>query len=308
MVVPSFDLTDSGGIGLVLIRGLTDAVVLTLFGTLAFRALVAPAGFTGLGETGALAFRRRLAAQTRLLASLALVVLAVWLVLIAQSLAEVTGFAPTVGAVWTVIGSTSFGHIVIAEAAMLVAVLATLALPEPWDRSALAFGAMLTALQACHGHAFGMGNPLLLACLVAHLLAAGVWLGSLPALAISLARLPHPVAARLAQRFSPVGITCVSILAVTALYQGWVLIGSWGLLASSAYGWAALLKILLFALLLALAGFNRIYATPRLALMKTDGAGRPALLYAVGLEIGLGIAIILAAGLLASLPPPGMKM
>ncbi|MCB8874614.1 CopD family protein [Acidisoma silvae] len=304
MVVPSFDLTDSGGIGLVFTRGVTDAVLLAVFGTLVFRTLIAPAGFAALGPAEARFFRRQLAAQARCLAGLALLALAVWLVLVSQSLAEVTAFGPTLSAVWTVIRATSFGHILVAQSVTLLALLLTLAAAKPWDRASLAFGAILIGLQACHGHGFGMGNPLLLACLMLHLLAAGAWLGSLPALAISLRHQPPAVAAKLARRFSPLGIVCVSVLALTALYQAWVLIGSWGFLTGSAYGWTALLKLLLFALLLTLAAFNRFFATPRLTRETT---GRPALFYAVALEIGLGIAILLAAGLLASLPP-GMKM
>lgn len=305
MVVPSFDLTDSGGIGLVLTRGVVDAVVLTVCGTLVFLTLVAPAGMVVLPRDAAAVFDRRLTRLARGLAVLALLALAVWLVLIGQSLADVTGLGPSLDAAWTVILSTSFGHIVVAEAAALLLILGAIALPIGRRGLSCGLGVVLAGLQACHGHAYGMGNPLLLASLIAHLLAASAWLGALPVLAISLIRLPPLAAARLAQRFSPLGLTCVLVLAVSALYQAWALIGGWGLLLTSAYGWTAVLKALLFALLLALAAFNKFFATPHLA-QRQDG--RPALFYTVVLELVLGLAVLLAAGLLASLPPPGMKM
>jgi putative copper resistance protein D len=297
--MPSFDLSESGGIGLVLMRGVTDAVLLMVFGTLVFRVVVAPAAFALLPMAEAAAFRRGLACQGRILAATALLALAVWLVLVARSLAEATAFGATIDAVWTVIADTSFGHILLAECVAVLLVLAGLVLPAPWDRASLAPAVILMVLHACHGHAFGMGGRLLLVSVSAHLLAAGAWLGSLPALALALHRLPPPVAAALARRFSPLGIVCVLVLAITAFYQGWMLIGGWSFLLHSAYGWTALLKLALFGLLLGLAAFNRQYATPRLAVS--------ALRYAVGLEIGLGLIVVLAAGLLASLSP-GMRM
>jgi copper resistance protein D len=307
VVVPNFDLSDSGGIGLVLMRGGTDTVVLMVFGTVAFRTVVAPAAFVMLSSSGAATFRQQLARQGRVLAVIALLTLAVWLVLVARSLADATGFGATTDAVRTVIGDTSFGHILVAECGALLLVLAALILPGPWDLASLAPATILVVLQACHSHAFGMGMPLLLVSVSAHLLAAGAWLGSLPALAVAIYRLPPPVVATLARRFSPLGLLWVVVLAVTAFYQGRTLIGGWSFLYHSAYGWTALLKVLLFLLLLGVAAFNRGYATPRLASARSSSAGRQALFYAVGLEIGLGIAVILAAGLLASLPP-GMRM
>jgi putative copper resistance protein D len=302
--VPSFDLSESGGIGLVLSRGVTDAAVLMVFGTLIFRAVVAPAGFALLPLPEAAAFRRRLARQGSVLAAIALLAMALWLVLVARSLADATGFGASIDAVWTVVHDTSFGHVLVAECGALVLVLVALMLPAPLDLLSLAPGAIMIVLHACHGHAFGMGLPVLRVSVTAHLLAAGAWLGSLPALALAVRRLPPSVSAALARRFSPVGLVCVSVLAVTAFYQGVILISSWSFLAHSAYGWTALLKLLLFLLLLGVAAFNRVYATPRLASAR---GGPPTLLYAITLEIGLGFAVILAAGLLASLSP-GMRM
>ncbi len=107
----------------------------------------------------------------------------------------------------------------------------------------------------------------------------------------------------LARRFSPLGFACVLVLAVTAFVQGWALIGSFGALGGTAYGWMALLKLLLFALLLGLAAVNRQSLTPSLARAMTAEAARRRLLASVAIEVVLGLAAILAAGLLASLEP-----
>jgi putative copper export protein len=65
----------------------------------------------------------------------------------------------------------------------------------------------------------------------------------------------------------------------------------------------ALLKLLFFVLLLGLAAVNRQSLTPRLARAPTAEAARRHLLASVAMEVVLGLAAILAAGLLASLGP-----
>jgi putative copper export protein len=95
----------------------------------------------------------------------------------------------------------------------------------------------------------------------------------------------------------------VLVLAATAFAQGWALIGSFGALGGTAYGWMALLKLLFFVLLLSLAALNRQLLTPTLAGAVTAEAARRHLLASVAMEVVLGLAAILAAGLLASLEP-----
>jgi copper resistance protein D len=305
--VPSFDLTDSGGIGLTLVRGIADAAVLLVFGTMVLRAFVAPSALALVPPLQENCSRRRLTRLGMALSVGAMLTLSVWLVLVARSLAGATDAAATADAVWTVITGTTFGHIVLVELGSLALVVGFLGVPRRWDTAAVLPAGVTVLLHAWHGHAYGMGTPLLILSVSLHLLAAGAWLGSLPAFALVVRRLPLPAAAVLARRFSPLGLACVLTLAATALFQGWMLIGSVATLASTAYGWTALLKLLLFGSLVGLAAFNRLWVTPHLCQIDAVPTASSILLYSVGLEITLGMAVILAAGLLGSLPP-GMRM
>jgi putative copper export protein len=167
----------------------------------------------------------------------------------------------------------------------------------------LAAAALVVMLQACHGHAFAMGNDGLLAIAWLHLLAGGAWLGGLPALLALSASAPGPAVLALCRRFSPLGQIAVLLIAVSALIQGLVLIQTPANLLGTGYGLTALAKIFLFALLLMAAGINRFVATPALASTARGKSGQRLLHRSLSVELLCGVLVILAAALLASLPP-----
>lgn len=297
--MPSFDLSDSGGIGLVVLRGLCDVALLAVFGTVTLRALAVPAGLAGLPD--APRWRRRMRGLNQTLCAAALVLLALWLIFTSRALADASDWGDTASAIATVMTDTHFGTVVIAQAAALGLCLVALWLANRFGDALACLGAVVAVvLQACHGHAFSMGSAGLFAVTALHLLAAGAWLGALPALGWLIGRLPPSACGRLASAFSPIGQVAVLLLAVTALLQGMVMIPSWQTLFTTAYGWTAMLKALLFLALLALAAANRLVWTARL----TRGQDvRPGFAMTIGMEVLAGLAVILAAGLLASLPP-----
>ncbi|MBV8397595.1 MAG: CopD family protein, partial [Acetobacteraceae bacterium] len=111
-----------------------------------------------------------------------------------------------------------------------------------------------------------------------------------------------PSAAIAARRFSPLGLSCVLILAATAAAQGFELIGSAAGLFGPAFGRVALVKIALFLLLLAIAAFNRFRLTSTMATARGEWARRRTI-QTVGTETFTGLLVVFAAGILASLPP-----
>ena len=193
---------------------------------------------------------------------------------------------------------------------------ATLEAPLPATKAARRGGArarlygaiMLTAaalsLEGLIGHAGAtagtLGDGLVLSESL-HLLAAGIWLGALPPLWFSLRALPAAAAAAVCERFSPIGLGCVLLLAGTGLAQGMELIGSLPALFGTRYGHFALLKIALFLLALMLATINRLWLTDRLT-AEAPGAARR-LRASVLIETGIGLAIIAAAAFMAASPP-----
>jgi putative copper export protein len=298
-IVPSFDFSDSGGLALSLLRGAADGAVLGTFGTLVLGWLVAPPALAVAEAPGTIRLGLRRMGVGWAVAAIGLLLL--WLVFVSKSLSDAADLPALVAAIGTVAAQTQFGHLVLATLACLLLTIWPL-----WrERAAWAVmpAAAAVVLQALHGHALGMGMPLIIVSECAHLLAAGAWLGALPAFWLLARRLPIGGVSILAQRFSPLGLACVLVLAVTAFLQGWALIGGFGALGGTAYGWMALLKLLFFVLLLGLAAVNRQSLTPRLARAPTAEAARRHLLASVAMEVVLGLAAILAAGLLASLGP-----
>ncbi len=300
--MPAFDI--EGGLTLALTRGLSVAALLSVFGALLFRTALAPPvlalmpGSAGFMRRWRLLFWSSWAAA--ILATLA------WMALQSASMADADSLAAAASAIPSVLVDTSFGHVLL----LRLAVLALLALvlghtPGHTGRRlwlATGLAATATALQAGHSHAASMhdGPSLLLFSEVVHLLAAGAWLGGLAPLLTLVALAPAEAASLASRRFSPVGTACVLLLAVTAAYQSWVLIGSLPGLTGTGYGLAALLKLALFAALLGLACNNRFRLTP--ALIASTGAKRR-LVRSIGIETGVGLLVVLAAGLLTSLPP-----
>jgi putative copper export protein/mono/diheme cytochrome c family protein len=167
---------------------------------------------------------------------------------------------------------------------------------------ALTAGAL--GLQGFIGHAGATGGAIgdgLVLSEALHLLAAGLWLGALTPLWLSLRTLPLAQAARVCERFSPIGLGCVLMLAGTAIVQGLQLIGSLPALFGTPYGQIALLKIALFLAALTLAAANRLWLTDRLA--SAVAGARRHLLISIGIETLFGLAIVIAAGILASTMP-----
>jgi putative copper export protein len=132
------------------------------------------------------------------------------------------------------------------------------------------------ALQCMIGHAGAtagaIGDGLVLSESL-HLLAAGIWLGALLPLWLSLRALAPAQAVLVCERFTPIGLACVLVLAGTGFAQGLALISSLTALFGSQYGHFAVLEITLFAVALALAALNRLWLTDRLPRVASSGKG-----------------------------------
>ena len=299
MTLPPFPI--AGGISVALARGFWVAGLFSVFGaTLARQVTMRPA-LVGVGPAGVIALGRW---RTLIGASLALAVLAsaTWTWLIAGTLAGAPGFASIAATAWILLGATSYGHIVLLQWTALALVVASLVRRLYW--MAAGFAAIALALEATHGHAFAQdpGASWLLFAVMLHLLAGAAWLGGLLPLLISIQSLPVRQAALACHRFSPLGIVCVPVVAATAGFQFWMLIGALPLLLDTAYGLMALAKTVLFLILLGFGATNLLRLTPALA----GGAplhARQRMRRSLANETMIGLLVVLAAGVLASLPP-----
>jgi putative copper resistance protein D len=292
---------------LIAARGVHFAATVLASGTVVFIPLVMPHDIAATADHAAL--RRRLIGLAWGALVLCILSGAAWLALVAS---DILGAPLTEvclhGGVWRVAGETRFGAVACAR--LIVAVTLGLLLLRPSARwLQLAAAVSLVSLIALTGHAgagTGTAGDLHLVSDMIHLTAAGAWIGALPALAMLLlwsradaARSSLAVAAT--QRFSVLGIICVTALLVSGLINSWALLGSPGDLIATAYGRLLALKIGLFAAMVAIAAVNRYHLTVRLP----EQAAMRALARNIWAETVLGLTIFFIVGALGTLPPPG---
>lgn len=293
---------------LILVRGVHFAATLLAGGTVGLIVFVAePAGTKARADFAALRY------QLTVLVWLALAVATLsgvaWLVLLASDIFGVSIADVCLhGDAWPVLFDTRFGLVWCAR--LVLALLLGLLMLRAATRSfQLAAAAALIALPALIGHAGGTpgiaGNGHLVSDIV-HLLAAGAWLGGLPAFTLLLwqarhrAEAPwHNFATRATSRFSVVGILSVYALLASGLINSWNLLSGPRDLVTTDYGRLITLKIGLFAAMVATAAVNRFYLTPRLPeLAALRGLQRNSLA-----EVCLGLCVLLVVGILGTLPP-----
>ena len=215
------------------------------------------------------------------------------------------------------------GFLVRAAMALLAAVL--LLSPKPGRGGWIALtvvGAVLSASLAWTGHGAateGAGRwPHLIADVV-HALAAGLWLGSLVALFLMLrARHGHaagaPVTHAALEGFAGLGTLAVVLLTITGLVNSAYLIGfsRLGSLLTTPYGVLLILKLVLFASMLALAASNRFVLTPHLGSALEDDHARPLALRrlrrSLALETVLAALLLLIVAIMGTQAPPAAMM
>ena len=189
-----------------------------------------------------------------------------------------------------------------------VAVLAARAARNRVPHTVLALIALAALAWAGHaGASEGTTGTLHRAADILHLIAASAWLATLALLLYALARSHAATADLIAalRRFAVTGTLIVGTLLVTGAVNLWAIAGldSLPALAASDYGRVLGLKLMLFAAMLAFAGFNRWRLTPRLEVASRSAVR--GLQASVALETLFAIGVILAVALLGTLSPNG---
>jgi putative copper resistance protein D len=147
-----------------------------------------------------------------------------------------------------------------------------------------------------------------------HLVASGVWIGALVIFSrLMTLRVEHEREEDLRSvhdalaRFAGVGTIAVGSLTLSGMLNPGFFLSS----LDSAYGQVLFVKLVLFAMMLGLAGVNRYWLTPRLSASLNRGDGLKAAIGAlrasVLIETGLGVVVLAMVGWLGVLPPPSFE-
>jgi putative copper resistance protein D len=156
------------------------------------------------------------------------------------------------------------------------------------------------ALADSHAVARLQDNGLLLLATGAHELGAALWLGGLPCFWVVLRRAERGErAARIGRRFSALAATGVALILMGVAVFAPLYLGSFAAVYGTAYGLMAVTKAILLAMLLLL-GVANFRAVRRLV---TDAATVRRVRRFVEVEMGIAVAVLLAAASITSMPP-----
>lgn len=222
----------------------------------------------------------------------------------------------TRGAIGDVVSYLDLGKAAVVRGLVAVAALLSLIALRPGRTSwlvAASLGGIGTASFAWMGHGAATDEPWRGVHLLSdaiHALAAAAWLGALASFTFLLFGPPPSAERRQAlyfalRRFSGVGSLVVSVLVLTGLVNGWVLVGPEHVrdLWASPYGRLLLLKLFLFLAMLVLAAVNRFRLTPAFGQSLRQESLGP-LKRSIALEAGAGAGILVLVAWLGTLSPP----
>lgn len=135
-----------------------------------------------------------------------------------------------------------------------------------------------------------------------HLACAAFWIGAFWPLARSTQLLPLKDSGALLTAFSNRAAWAVGALVLSGLVISWTQVQSFGNLFGNDYGTGLIRKLVLFVILLAIAGINKLWLTPALERGEPRAAGRIA--NTIRLELALYLLILLVAMTLTLTTPP----
>ena len=222
-----------------------------------------------------------------------------------------------------VLFQTMFGHVWLWTLASAAIVLLVLSAPRGRSHVALStvliagLSVVLLASSAWTGHAVmhsGLAGIIHLTVQVIHVLAASVWLGSLPALAFVLhkARTEGQTEWRnnaqdILPRYSRVGYLAVGLIVLTGCLESWFMVDSIDSLFSTTYGRILIAKISLLAPMVGVAIVNRFVLTPKVVMPRPNTPAADAafrrLWQNVAIEQCLGLSIIAMVSVLGTIAP-----
>ena len=290
---------------------LTVAILLT--GVFAFDCLVARPVLRRSGVT-----LKRVSWLAWASLALAIVSGAGWLVAVVAGMSgKPVVAALSQGAVAVVLTRTRFGEDWLLRFALAIllgfCLLARRRAGRAIGWTSLFVAASMLASLAWAGHGASTPGPagdLHLAADFLHLLAAGLWLGTLPPLILFLAEVRRTgspdwaaLVATATRRYSTLAVASVTVLLTGGLVNTWFLAGTVPTLVGTGYGRLLLVKIGLFIAMLIVAAINLLRLTPRLTAGSAVLRTVTRLQTNASIETALGLGVIAVVSALGTVPP-----
>lgn len=231
--------------------------------------------------------------------------------------AKDSGGSYSIGTITDILTDTRYGHLWIARVLLLLGLAVLATFDSLWEEPpattmvvlalGLAAGAMLPFSLNSHAAAQPIGADTAVAVDWLHIAASSVWIGGLLALLLTLilgtrgapADQRRQVFATAVPRFTTLAIISVIVLALTGFYAAWLQVGNLLALRDTSYGQTLIVKLVLLVPLLILGAVNMRIIGPKLRTAATAGIHFSR---TVAAEAVLGIGILVAVGLLTSLP------
>jgi putative copper resistance protein D len=279
-------------------RALHFASLMMIFGASAFTAIAAPrVNFAPVGDT----LRRWLVVG----AIVALLTSVLCLGFVTAQIAGDSGAAFDPAQMSVVAGKTDYGHVFLIRAVLLTGLIAFAVFSAAAWLRALISGAALALLGAV-SHAAARGGDWRLALAAndgLHLLCAGFWIGALVVLALLIRTRSTDIVVAL-RIFSGWAIIAVALLVIAGSVNAAAILYQPGMTWSGVYlGWLAA-KLVLAALMIALALTNRFGILP--AMVRGDKESAESLTMTVVMELSCAMLILLVVGVLGETAPMAM--
>lgn len=293
-------LFDLFGLLSVVLHGLELVAQSVLLGSVAFIVFVLTPGQGGdaRGEAGAVHASCRHVLRAAALATIVCVS--------ASAAVNAAVLAASLPVSWRAIAGAGFvlaGGVEVLAAAVIGAVGSRPSARALSTRIVLCVAGLIfvaAALADSHAVARLHDNGLLLLATGAHELGAALWLGGLPCFWMVLRGAGRGEwAARIGRRFSLLAVTGVALILIGAAVFVPLYLGSFSAVYGTAYGLMAVTKSVLLAMLLLL-GLANFRAVRRFA--TNAGTVRQVRRF-VEVEMGIGVAVLLAAASITSMPP-----
>ncbi len=281
--------------GSVLLRVLTDIAAVTTIGFLIAAAFLDPSGKDGvLSPAG----RKDVIRATKSAVAWMVLALAQTIFLLANvlSLSLTQTLNPTV--ISTYVNEVPATRALIATAivALVIAlggyVTATTGVSAAW----LALALITASLPALAGHGSGFGDhALALTAGVAHVIAATLWVGGVFVLILHALRRDIPIQRSL-QRFSPIALTAIALLAISGVTNAYTRLNSASELFTTGYGQVITMKVTLIIALGIIGWLLRQRVIPQLnRLSRSVIFVRTALVELIIMVMAMSLGVALAA-------------